>query len=106
MGQEFDTGIPADRLPLNRKAMRIALDAEVALRRSGQHNYHVRVYDASPYGCRIEFVERPGLDERVWVKFDGLQAIEGMICWVEGFLAGVEFVNPIHPAVFERLIDR
>jgi hypothetical protein len=104
MGQSFDSGIPPDRPLLNRKALRVALDAEVALRRSGQHNYQVRVHDASPYGCRIEFVERPSLDERVWVKFEGLQAIEGMVCWVEGFVVGVEFVNPIHPAVFDRLI--
>lgn len=104
MGQEFDRRVPTDRPLVNRKALRIALDAEVALRRSGQHNYHVRVHDASPYGCRIEFVERPGLDERVWVKFQGLQAIEGIVCWVEDFVASVEFVNPIHPAVFDRLI--
>ena len=105
MGQEFNSGVPGDRPLVNRKALRIALDAEVALRRSGQLNYHVRVHDASRYGCRIEFVERPALDERVWVKFQGLQAIEGMVCWVEGFIAGVEFANPIHPAVFDRLVE-
>lgn len=91
---------------MNRQDARVAVNAEVALRRSGSHPYSVRVYDASPHGCRIEFVERPSLDERVWVKFQGLEAIEGLVCWVDGFVAGLEFVTPIHPAVFDSLVAR
>jgi hypothetical protein len=87
-----------------RRSERIALDAAVSLRRSGQLNYNVRAYDASLHGCRVEFIERPQLDERVWVKFDGLQPLEAEVCWVEGFAAGLNFVNPIHPAVFSRLV--
>ena len=86
------------------REIRTALDAEVSLRRSGHHNYKVRVYDASPHGCRIEFVERPSLDERVWIRFEGLEGIEAQVCWVDGFVAGVEFVKPIHQAVFDRLV--
>lgn len=89
-----------------RRAERVAVNAEVALRRSGQLNYRVRVFDASPRGCRLEFVERPQLHERVWVKFDRLDPIEGLVCWVDGFYAGVEFASPIHPAVFEALAVR
>ena len=89
-----------------RRSGRMAVNAEVALRRSGQLNYRVRVFDASPSGCKLEFVERPELDERVWVKFDGLDAIEGIVCWVEGHQAGVQFANPMYPAVFEMLLPR
>ena len=89
-----------------RRSERVALDAAVSLRRSGQLNYNVRAYDASLHGCRVEFVERPELDERVWVKFDGLQSLEAEVCWIEGFAAGLNFVHPIHPAVFGRLFDQ
>ena len=89
-----------------RRSARIDVTAEVALRRSGQLNYRVRVFDASPLGCKLEFVERPDLDERVWVKFDRLEAIEGVVCWVEGFQAGIKFDKPMHPAVFEMLLPR
>ena len=89
-----------------RRSDRVAVNAEVALRRSSQLNYRVRAYDASPYGCRLEFVERPDIDERVWVKFDGLTAIEGMVCWIDGFVVGIEFTQPIYPAVFEALLPR
>ncbi|HEX5258311.1 MAG TPA: PilZ domain-containing protein [Sphingomicrobium sp.] len=88
-----------------RRSERVAIDAEVSLRRSGQLNYSVRAYDASLHGCRVEFVERPQLDERLWVKFDGLQPLEAEVCWVEGFAAGLNFLHPIHPAVFGRLFD-
>ena len=104
MGQDFDSGIPSKRPSMHPRETRTALDAEVALRRTGHHHYKVRVYDASPHGCRIEFVERPSLDERVWVKFEGLESIEGLVCWLDGFVAGVEFVKPIHPAVFDELV--
>ena len=89
-----------------RRTERVAVNAEVALRRSGQLNYRVRVYDASPLGCRLEFVERPQLEERVWVKFDRLDPIEGMVCWVDGFCAGIEYTQPMHPAVFDALVPR
>jgi hypothetical protein len=84
----------------------VQLDGQVSLRRSGAINYSVRVYDVSPYGSKIEFVERPRLDERVWVKFEGLNAIEAIVCWIDGHVAGVEFVRPIHPAVFDALVQK
>jgi hypothetical protein len=82
------------------------LTGEVILRRTGQPNYRVRAFDASPYGCKLEFVERPRLDELVWVKFDGLEALEASVCWIEGHAVGLEFSRPIHPAVFENLRSR
>ena len=46
------------------------------------------------------------LDERVWIKFDQLNAIEAMVCWTTGFNVGLEFERPIHQAVFEMLLVR
>ena len=90
--------------PRERKSARVSLKAEVQLRRSGHHHYVVNVHDISPEGCKLEFVERPRLDETVWVKFDGLDAIESSVCWLQGSDVGIEFVRPIHPAVFQVLV--
>jgi hypothetical protein len=87
-----------------RRSERVALDAGVSLRRPGQLAYRVKIFDASQHGCRLEFVERPKLEEQLWVKFDGLQPLEAEVCWVQGFTVGVNFVQPIHPAVFDRLV--
>ena len=48
-----------------RRSNRIVVNAEITLRRSGALSYPVRVFDASPLGCKLEFVERPQLEERV-----------------------------------------
>ena len=37
---------------------------------------------------------------------EGLESLEGIVCWVVPHLAGVKFTNSIHPAVFEMLAAR
>ena len=104
--KELDSGFRKPGVQAPRRSARVSIQGEVQLRRSGQHNYIVNAFDISREGCRLEFVERPKLDETVWVKFEGLEAVEATVCWVEGFTIGVEFVRPIHPAVFDLLVDR
>ena len=87
-----------------RKTERVPFTAEVGLRRSGFHSFRVRVFDASPEGCKIEFIERPSLGERVWVKFDGLEGIEATVRWLDDHVGGVHFELPLHEAVFQQLI--
>ena len=89
-----------------RKSVRVALDAEVTVRRTSGRSYRVRVFDLSPHGCKVEFVERPSLDERTWIKIDGLDALEGLVCWTDGFVAGIDFVRPMHAAVFDHVVKR
>ena len=106
MPEGLDTGVDPQRQPLPRRSLRVALHAEIILRRAGQNNYRVQVYDVSPEGCKIEFVERPNLDERLWVKFDGLEAMESLVCWVRGAKAGLEFSRPIYAPVYDMLLRR
>ena len=89
-----------------RKSARIGLLADITLRRAGQNSYHVKILDASPHGCKAEFVERPLLDELVWVRFEGMEALEAIVCWNRGFEVGLEFRHPIHSAVFDMLVSR
>lgn len=92
--------------PVERRGARVTMEAQATLRRPGQNGHRVRIFDISPQGARLEFVERPSLDERNWVKFDGLEAIEAVVCWIDGHVAGLEFARPIHPAVFDALVAR
>lgn len=106
MKRDLDSGFRKPRQQAPRKSARVAIAAEVQLRRSGKHNYVVQIFDLSREGCKLEFVERPKLDETVWVKVEGLEALEASVCWVEDFSAGIEFARSIHPAVFEMLVRR
>lgn len=106
MTKHLDSGFRKPGVQAPRRSARVHAEAEVQLRRSGQLNYSVQVFDLSREGCRLEFVERPQLDEMVWIKFEGLESIEATVCWTEGFCAGVEFSRPIHAAVFDLLLSR
>jgi hypothetical protein len=84
----------------------VKLAAPVSLRRSGRIAYHVTVFDVSSYGCKVEFVDRPTMDEHVWIRFPGIEPVEGQVCWIEAQTAGISFVNVLHPAVFDLLLER
>jgi len=106
MKKSLDSGGSPERAAMPRKGPRTSLAAEVSLRRSGQHNYRASVHDISEHGCKVEFIERPKLDETVWVKFDGLEAIEATVCWIDNRAVGLEFNRPVYPAVFDVLLKR
>lgn len=89
-----------------RKHPRLRVSAELSLRRMGRPQYRCRLFDLTPTGCKVEFVERPKPDEVLWIKFGDLSSIEATVRWVDGFYGGLEFARPIYPAVFELLLAR
>jgi hypothetical protein len=105
-GLVFDTDKTGEKSHWPRRVERESLTAEVSLRRLGKLNYRVRVYDISAAGCKVELVDRPRLEEHVLVKFEGLEALESEVCWIDGPTAGLRFEKAIHPAVFALLVER
>ena len=105
-GLVFGAEDPTEKAYMTRRSPRIALGGEVSLRRLGQNNYRVRVNDLSPEGCSVDLVERPRVGEHMLIKFDGIEALEAEVCWVEGFVAGLRFQQAIHPSVFDILLER
>jgi hypothetical protein len=89
-----------------RVAERVSVDAEIMMRRLGQNNYRVRVFDLSPEGCRVELIERPREGEQMMLRFEGMETLEAEVCWVNDFVAGLRFEKPFHPAVFDLLVAR
>ena len=105
-GLAFEAVAADQKRRLSRRSERIELTAEVTLRSPGKPSYRARVLDLSLHGCRLDLIDRPDLDDLVWIKFVGLEALEGKVCWIAGFKAGVRYTNPIHPAVFDLLLAR
>jgi hypothetical protein len=104
--ENFDTGHPLPRIHCPRRSGRLVLEAQVSSKTVGGHSYKVQIFNASPLGCKIEFVERPQLHDHILVKFDGLEPLGAAVCWVDGFVGGVEFDRPMHTAVFSSLVER
>lgn len=84
----------------------MAIAADISLRRSFEHRYQVQILDFSPHGCRVELVERVKPGDRLWVSLPGIETLEATTCWVDNFIAGVEFAQPLHPSVFAMLTAR
>lgn len=95
-----------DEVPEPRRHQRLCVDGEVTMRRAGKLSFRVRIYDMSPDGCRAEFVDRPEIAEQLWIKFDGMEALEARVRWIAGSRAGLKFARPIHPAVFDLLVAK
>lgn len=95
-----------ERTPVERKQKRRAIRCEVGLRKVGRGGYRVDVRDLSPSGCKVTLVDRPRKEDRMLVKFDGLDALDCRVRWVDGYEAGLEFDRPIHVAVFDLLLTR
>jgi len=95
-----------DGPPVPRQAIRIAIDAEVGIRRASEKIRMAQLRDLSTHGCSIELLARVNLNEIVWVKFPGIEAVQGFVCWVNEYLCGIEFQTPLHPAVTDMLAKR
>ena len=89
-----------------REGKRQTTGMQARLRRIGRLSYSVELRDLSPEGCMIDLVERPAMDEVMQVKLRGLETLQARVRWVDNYVAGLRFERPIHPAVFELLLER
>lgn len=95
---------PAPETP--RLHSRVTLNASVSLRRIGGHACRTALFDLTPAGCKVEFLHRPRVGDRLWAKFEGIEAVEATVAWVDGFQGGLKFIRPLHPAIFDWLVAR
>lgn len=105
-GIEFYPEDATSKSQVPRAFNRSALTAVLSLRRRGRQSYSANLFDLTPNGCRVEFIETPKVGEKVWAKIDAFDSIEANVRWVSGFFGGLEFERSIHPAVFELLLTR
>ena len=105
-GLSFETVHHEEPLRQTRRYERVSVEGEVSMHRRNKVTYRVHIYDLSPEGCRAEFVERPELHEKLWIKFDGLEPLGADVRWLTGAKAGLKFMRSFHPAVFELMVAR
>jgi PilZ domain len=91
---------------IQRGLQRLPFVAEVEVRGRRSLKYRVTLIDFSPAGASLNLVERFEVGDIVWIKLDGLESLESKICWISGFIAGIQFARPLHSSVFAMLIQR
>jgi len=90
-----------------RRSARSALSgSELRVRRIGGFNFQAGLKDVSTDGCRIELIEECEPGEDVIARFPQLEPLGAWVRWTLGATAGVEFMRPMHPAVFKFLLTR
>jgi hypothetical protein len=102
----FEEAEAPDGVTPKRGSKRVSLRADIFARKAGYAKTGVTVLDLSTTGCRLELPERVAVGETLWVTFDGLKPIEARVAWLDGGTAGLSFVVPIHPAVFDALVSK
>ncbi len=87
-----------------RSALRHAVEIEAVCRRAGSYRYEVRLLDLSQSGCRIEPAIGLAPDTAISIVPCGLAARDATIRWSRDGQMGIEFVEPLHPAVADHLV--
>lgn len=64
------------------------------------------VIDLSEHGLRLQSPDRLAVGETVWVTLPGLEPRRAVVMWSDGFIAGCSFPEPLHPAVFDAIVER
>ena len=80
--------------------------SELLVRRIGGFNFQAGLKDVSTDGCRIELIEECEAGEDLITRFPQLEPLGAWVRWTLGPTCGVEFMRPIHPAVFKFLLAR
>ncbi len=90
-----------------RRSARLALVLLARCRALNGFGDDVVIHDLSPEGCRIvscALSVRWGA--RVIVRPQGIEGLSGIVRWLRGHQAGIEFDRPLYPPVVEFLYRR
>ena len=89
-----------------RESPRSSVEAEVAVKKLGGFGFQLQALNVSAGGCRVELIEMVNSGEPVIVRLPALEPLGAEVAWVQGANAGLRFQRPLHPAVFDQLMDR
>jgi PilZ domain len=100
------SALPEASADERRRFARVEAKSEVAMRRIGGFNFQAPLSNLSPGGCNVELVEEAEAGESAIARFPQLEPLGSRICWTKGRTTGLEFLTPIHPAVFDLVVSR
>ena len=98
--------VPPSGTEERRRCSRMPVSSEALVRRVGGFNFQVALNNISPGGCRVEMLEPSEVGDALIARFPQLEPLGSRVCWADGTITGMQFLNPIHPAVFDMLLTR
>lgn len=86
-----------------RRTSRIGFELPVRCKH-GLVRQTVMLKDLTPYGARIEGLDKQRIGEPITLMMPGLRAKTAYVVWSEPMASGLEFDHPLHDTVFDALI--
>ncbi len=99
MGKKFKRG--DDRI-----STRAGVEILAEVREPGLGRIEAMIIDLSLTGFRMRCMTRLTGEKNIFMALPSFSAIESKICWVDGDIFGCEFVNALHPAVFDHIVSK
>ena len=89
-----------------RASLRTDVEIGAVIREPGLSSVDVTILDLSITGFRMRCLTRLTGEKPVFLKLPSFSALESKICWHDGDYFGCEFVQSLHPAVYEHIIAK
>ena len=87
----------------SRKAPRRSVKLMVQAR-NGQQRLQAEAFDLSLTGIRIRTLNPLRAGTVYWLKIGNLESLDVTVMWVDDFVSGCRFNQPLHPAVYQSLL--
>ncbi len=88
----------------SREAERVSFQVVIGAR-NGQHRLSAEVLDISATGVRLRMLSPSRVGQTFWLTLPMIAAIEVHVVWVEGFVAGCAFAQPLAPYILEGILS-
>ncbi len=87
-----------------RRAERVGLELPVRCKH-GLVRSTVMLKDLTPYGARIDGLEKLRIGEPLTLFIPGLHPKTAFVVWSEPMSSGLEFDHPLHQSVFDTVVS-
>ncbi len=88
-----------------RSAVRRDVTVSAMLRSSGTNRVKVALRDISEIGFCCEYASELRIGDKMWLKFDNLEAMDVVVVRRDGYYYGMSFVRPLHVSTLEFLVQ-
>lgn len=89
-----------------RMSLRTDVEIGAVIREPGLGSVDITILDLSIAGFRMHCLTRLTGERLVFLKLPSFSALESKICWHAGDYFGCEFVQSLHPAVYNHIIAK
>ncbi|WP_417794839.1 MULTISPECIES: PilZ domain-containing protein [Alphaproteobacteria] len=89
-----------------RISLRTDVEIIAAVREPGLGSVEAMILDLSITGFRMRCLTRLTGEKAIFLKLPSFAALECKICWHDGDYYGCEFMQSLHPAVYNHIITK